>query len=264
MDAKSLLQSGRLSAAVEELSQEVRAHPADLSLRAFLFELLCLSGEYERAGRQLDVVAQQDARTEVGAQVYRNLLSAEKSRSRLMADGLIPDFLLKPPAFAMLHLEAVNRQREGHPEQARAALEKAAESETPAAGRADEQAFADFADQDSILGPLLEVFIHDRYVWLPFIQIRRLSINAPKTLRDLIWLPAILETVEGPAGGVFIPVLYSGSSRHPNELVRLGRITEWQELGEGLQGGMGQRVFFIDEGERAVLELRELEFDVAR
>ena len=264
MDAKTLLESGKLSAAVEQLSQDVRAHPVDSRLRTFLFELLCLAGDYERAGRQLDVIAQQDTKTEMGVEIYRGILAAEKARARLTSDGLMPDFLLKPPPFAMLHLEAVNRLREGHPAEARGLLEKAAESEAPAGGRADGQAFADFSDEDSVLGCLLELFLHDRYVWIPFAHIKHLSISAPKKLRDLIWIPATLETIEGPVGGVFIPVLYRDSWRHANDQVRLGRMTDWQELGEGLVGGMGQRVFFVDEGEKAILELRELEFGPAQ
>ncbi len=264
MDAKSLLEAGQLSAAVEQLSGDVRAHPLDSQLRTFLFELLCLSGEYQRAERQLDVIGQQDAKAEIGTQVYRNILTAEKSRSRLMTDGLKPDFLIQPPGFAILHLEALNRLREAHPAEARAALEKAAESEAQVSGRIDGQAFADFSDENAILGPLLEVIIHDRYVWLPFSQVKHLSINAPKKLRDLIWIPATLETVDGPAGAIFIPVLYYGSHRHSNDLVRLGRMTDWEDLGAGLLGGMGQRLFFVDEGEKPLLELREVEFDIVR
>jgi type VI secretion system protein ImpE len=264
MDAKTLFESGKLSAAVEQLSHDVRAHPVDVRQRTFLFEVLCLAGDYERAGRQLDVIAQQDAKTEVGVEVYRSIMVAEKARARLTSDGLMPDFLLQPPPFAMLHLEAVNRLREGHPAEARALLEKAAESEAPTGGRADGEAFADFSDGDSVLGPLLELFLHSRYVWIPFAQIKNLSIAAPKKLRDLIWIPATLETVEAPVGGVFIPVLYRDSWRHANDQVKLGRMTDWQELGEGLLAGMGQRIFFVDDGEKPILELRELAFGAAQ
>jgi type VI secretion system protein ImpE len=56
-----------------------------------------------------------------------------------------------------------------------------------------------------------------------------------------------------------VPVLYAGSEKDENEQVRLGRITEWVNLGEGLAGGVGQRTFIIDDGERSLLEIRELE-----
>jgi protein involved in temperature-dependent protein secretion len=57
---------------------------------------------------------------------------------------------------------------------------------------------------------------------------------------------------------VFLPVLYVGSEQHESEQVRLGRITEWVGLGGGLVGGAGQKTFIIDDGEKALLEIREL------
>ncbi len=38
MEAKELLDSGRLTAAIERLGQEVKAHPTDTQRRTFLFE----------------------------------------------------------------------------------------------------------------------------------------------------------------------------------------------------------------------------------
>ena len=93
MTAKELLDAGHLSAAVEQVNQEVRLHPIDSRLRTFLFELLCFAGDFQRAERQLDVISQQDAKAEVGVQVYRNVLIAEKARRRLFAEGLCPRFL---------------------------------------------------------------------------------------------------------------------------------------------------------------------------
>src|SRR5262245_54915497 len=55
MHAKELLDAGHLTAAIEQLTQEVRAHPTDVRQRIFLFELLCFTGDYQRAARPLDV-----------------------------------------------------------------------------------------------------------------------------------------------------------------------------------------------------------------
>ena len=92
--AKELLDAGELSAAIEELTIEVKANPTDIWRRTFLFELLCFAGELDRAERQIDVVGVQSAQAEVGVQVYRNLLKAERARSRLLSDGLQPHFIL--------------------------------------------------------------------------------------------------------------------------------------------------------------------------
>lgn len=260
MTVKELLDAGRLSAAIEQLTQEVKSHPADARLRTFLFELLCFAGEHQRAERQLDVISTQSATTEMGVQVYRNILAAEQARRRLFSEGLQPTFLFDAPPYARLHLEALNRLRENKPAEARTLLEESAQSRPPLAGQIDGQAFSEFQDGDELLGPCLEVIVQNKYAWLPFEQLKALRISAPTKLRDLLWIPATVETRTGPVGEVFIPVLYPGSSEGTDDQVRLGRMTGWQEVGEGLARGVGQRVFLLDDEERGLLDVREVEF----
>ncbi len=260
MKAKELLDAGHLAAAIEQLNQEVKSHPTDAQQRTFLFELLCFAGDYQRAERQLEVIGHQSTTAEVGVQVYRNALAAEQARRRLFSDGLRPGFVLDPPPYVHLHLEAVNRLREKRPAEARALLEESAQSRPPLAGRLDGQPFSDFQDGDDLIGPCLEVIIHRNYVWLPFEQIKSLRISPPKRLRDLIWIPATLETHKSPLGEVFLPVLYADSSEHPDDQVKLGRMTDWQAMGDGVMRGVGQRLFLVDDEERAMLQVREVEF----
>lgn len=263
MTAKELLDAGKLSAAIEQLNKEVRAHPADGRLRTFLFELLCFAGEYQRADRQLEVIGHQSASAEIGVQAYRQLMEAEKARQRLLSDGLQPNFLFPPPPYARLHLEALNRLRENRPAEARALLEEAGGSYPVVTGRLDGQPFADFQDSDVLIGPFLEVVIQGKYTWLPFAHIKRLQVSPPKKLRELLWTQARLETITGPAGEVFLPALYVGSSTSTDESIQLGRMTDWLPLGEGLTRGIGQRLFLVDDTERAILEVKDVEFDTS-
>src|SRR5438132_1529567 len=113
MKAKDLFDAGRLAAAIEQLSQDVRAHPADIGMRTFLFEALCFAGDYQRAGRQLEVLQQLNPQLETGIAFYRDVLAAEKMRLAVAAEDQLPVFLLKPPAFASLYLAALHRLREG-------------------------------------------------------------------------------------------------------------------------------------------------------
>jgi type VI secretion system protein ImpE len=256
--AKELLDAGHLSAAIEQLNHEVRAHPTDAHHRAFLFELLCFAGDYQRAARQLDVLGHQSATAEVGVQVYRNVLAAEEARQRLFTQGLRPHFLLPPPPYVHLHLEAINRLRENQPAAARTLLEQAERSRPCVSGQLAGQPFHDIRDSDELLAPFLEVFVHNQYVWLPFEQIQRLTIPAPQKLRDLLWLPARLEAHAGPIGGVFLPVLYVGSSAHADEQIKLGRMTDWQDAGAGVVRGIGQHLWLLDGNDQALLEVREM------
>lgn len=264
MKAKELLDAGHLSEAIEELNREVKAHPTDSRQRIFLFELLCFAGDYARARRQLDVIGTESAAAEAGVQIYRSILTAEEARHRLISDGLRPDFLFPPPAYVLQHLEAINRLRERQPEEARNLLEESANGRPSLPGSIDGQAFADFRDADDLIAPFLELIVHDKYVWLPFDAISRVQIAPPKQLRDLLWIPATVEPRHGRVGEVFVPVLYAGSTEHADDRVKLGRMTDWQTFGDGLALGVGQRLFFADEQERAMLEVRELRFDTGR
>lgn len=82
MGARELFSSGNLQAAINQLLQDVKSKPLDMHSRIFLFELLCFCGDFERAERQLDAIAQTsgDVKIEMGALVYRSVLQAEKSR----------------------------------------------------------------------------------------------------------------------------------------------------------------------------------------
>jgi type VI secretion system protein ImpE len=151
LKAKELLERGQLSAAIGQVTQDVKSKPADARARIFLFELLCLSGELERAEKQLEALGHQSAEMQIGTEVYRQVLQAEKQRRAVFDDGLSPTFLIEPPPYASLHIEALTLQREKNPGRARAVLEQAMELEPALSGKVDEQPFAEFSDSDVFL-----------------------------------------------------------------------------------------------------------------
>jgi len=57
----------------------LRDNPTDTRRRIFLFELLCFAGEYDRAEKQLDVLAQSGPEAATGALLYRAALAAERT-----------------------------------------------------------------------------------------------------------------------------------------------------------------------------------------
>jgi type VI secretion system protein ImpE len=262
MTAKELFDQGKLAAAITQLNAEVKSHPTDARLRTFLFELLCFAGDYQRADRQLEVLGQQGTSAEVGVQIYRKVLTAEQARLRLFSHSLKPHFLFSPPAYAALHLQAINRLRENRAIEARSLLEQAAEERPNVHGAINGQSFTDIQDSDVLIGPFLEAVVQGEYTWLPFTQIKHLRTDSPKRLRDLLWMQAILETFDGPKGEVFLPILYPGSATHADDQVKLGRMTDWQPIGEGLSRGFGQRLLLVDDEEHPILEIRELECEV--
>ncbi|MHB8971790.1 MAG: type VI secretion system accessory protein TagJ [Pirellulaceae bacterium] len=256
MTANELFQAGKLDEAIQAVTAEIKAKPAATERRTLLFELLCFAGQFDRAEKQLDVIAKQDADAEWAVQVYQNILAAERDRRRLFSDGLRPEFLLNPPAYVQLHLDAVNRLRDGQVAEAAELLNRSEQQRPVMAGEIDGQAVDEFRDCDDLFAPILELIILRDYIWLPLEQIRELEIEAPERPRDLIWAPArILLTDDSQRRG-YLPALYCGSHEQPDDQLKLGRLTDWRATDGGPVLGVGQRLFLAGEDVRSILDLR--------
>jgi len=106
---------------------------------------------------------------------------------------------------------------------------------------------------------VFELFVQDKYTWLPIEQTVRVEVAAPTQLRDLVWATVNVETRD-KAMKAFMPVIYARSSEHADDMVKLGRMTDWKEAGEGLFLAAGLRLFLIDGEEKSVFELGNVEF----
>ena len=258
--AQELLSAGSLSGAIQRLGQDLKSHPSDGQKRTFLFELLCFAGEYDRAERQLDVIGHQSTTSELGVRFYRNVLAGERARRQVFAAQRLPAFMIEPPAHVHRYLEAIKRLCAHQPAEARGLLEQAEQERPECSGRLNGTAFEDFRDADDVMAACLELIVNSQYVWLPFEQIACVTIAPPKRLRDLLWIPASVEPESGPSVEVLLPVLYPGSSNDPSDVVKLGRATEWRSEADGPSRGVGQRLFAVDADDRAMLEVRQIEF----
>jgi type VI secretion system protein ImpE len=230
--ARQLFQAGQLNEAVRALSAEVRDNPTDVRRRTFLFELLCFQGEYDRAEKHLNLLADGNKQAEMGAILYHSALHAQRLRLDQFKKNDLPTL-------------APMRQF---------------------SGAINEQPFETIVDADPRIGARLELFAAGAYLWIPFEHILSIEVQAPSKLRDLLWAPALVRT--GPSfkdkelGEVMIPVLYPLSHTHPNDAVRLGRETHWQDTEGGEPIPIGQKLFLVDGEEFPLLEVRKLEFAV--
>lgn len=261
MNATGLYEAGRLGAAIEAQTEEVEGSPGDPSKRLFLVELLLFAGDLEQARCHAEAITYQDPALDAAVAVYRKLVEAEQARRGFLTGGLTPGFLGEPAGHLRLRLDAANRIREGRPEEAAEALERANEAVPPVQGRLNGQPFQSLRDTDDVFSGVLEVMAHGRYFWVGLEQVRLLKMNPPRFPRDLIFVPAYLE-LEEEQGEIFLPALYPGSHEHPDDQVKLGRLTEWKELDSGLTLGAGQHTFLRDDVEIGLLEVREWRLDV--
>lgn len=259
--ANDLLRAGDLKAAIEVVTREVKNNPTNSNSRTFLFELLSFAGEFDRAEKQLEAIGHQDMKTEMGTIVYRNNLKAERERLHLFKQGVQPSFLTEPPEYVDWQLNAINYFRLGKLQEAREFLDRAEEARPAFKGTADGKPFADFRDYNDFVAPVFELIVKNQYVWLPIEHVRSIEIHPPKNLRDLLWTPVTVESIDGTVGEVYIHALYCGSSEHENDMVKLGRMTDWQELEEGFYTGSGLRAFLVDDEDKALFDLKLIEFD---
>ena len=253
-----LLTEHSLQPALTRLQDQVRREPANPKHRIFLFQLLAVLGQWERALNQLNVLAEMDASSLPMVQTYREALRCELLRAEVFAGRRSPLIFGDPEPWTALLLEALRLTAEGHYQQAASMREQAFEAAPTTPGVIDQQPFAWIADADSRLGPMLEAIIHGRYFWIPFQRIASVKLEAPADLRDLVWTPADFTWINGGETVGLIPTRYPGSQTSADPAVQLSHKTEWLEPADGVYLGMGQRLWVSDAGEHPLLDARLL------
>lgn len=232
MSVSALFQAGKLADTIGALAADLRNDPTDVRKRTFLFEMLCFAGEFDRAEKHLDFLADASKEASLGAWLYRAALHAERVRQDMFMDGAFP---------------------------------VAATGLGPAVASVNGGPASAVTDADPRIGARLEVFAAGQYTLIPFAQLSSVVMEAPKRLRDLLWAPARIQPAEAYKGAelgeVLVPVLSPLSWRHPDDAVRLGRLTEWDEAGGDDAYPVGQKLLVVGEEEAVpFLELRTLEF----
>lgn len=260
MDSKDLIKAGRLTEARKQLIEEVKSAPSDLARRTILFQVLSFYGEWDKAERHLDAIAARDSSAEIGVQVYKNLIHAEKERMDVLQGIRRPSFLTKSPPYLEMYFAAWGKLTEKKIDEASELYNKIEAEHPIISGTIDGKGFSGFRDIDTFLSFFLEAIVHERYIWIPFESLREISIESPKTLFDLLWIRARITIWEGLTTNCYLPILYPESRAHEDDRVKLGRMTDWISLGGPYSKGMGQHVFQIGEEEMAILEIREVLF----
>lgn len=231
MTAKELFNAGHVQDAEKSLGAYLRDHPTDVAQRTFLFELLCFSGQYDRAEKHLGILAEGAQKAQLGAILYYSALHAEKTRHELFRTEQYPTTPAAPSPKGTLN---------GKP-------------------------FESITDADPEVGPRLEVFAAGAYLWIAFEHITSIVIPPPKRLRDTLWAPAMVLT--GPEfkgtdlGEVLLPCIYPFSWKNSDEALWLGRTTEWCVDENDREYPMGQKILLVDGKEVPLLEVRSIEFE---
>jgi type VI secretion system protein ImpE len=254
--AEQAVREGDLPSALHKLQEQIRNRPADAELRIFLFQLLCVLGQWERAQTQLQLAADLDAGALAMAQMYREAIRCEMLRTEVFAGRKSPVVFGEPAEWIALLVESLASAT--NTAQAQGLRERAFEAAPTSAGTIDGQAFEWIADADMRLGPLCEAIINGQYYWVPFERIARIDLEAPADLRDVVWMPAYFQFANGGETVGVIPTRYPGSQESDDAQVRLARKTLWIEGPADVFSGVGQRVLTTDAGEHALMDIRSI------
>jgi type VI secretion system protein ImpE len=232
MTAQELFKAGKLGEAITALNAQLRDNPTDQRGRTFLFELLCFSGDLDRAEKQLNILEQDGNKDSMLATLlYKTALAGERMRAGMFESKSYPK-------------QAVNGKT------------------TLVRGKLNGKEFTTLSDADPRIGARLELFAAGDYLWISFEDIASVHIEPPKRLRDLFWIPAKVGT--GPSfrsrelGEILLPALSPLSWQHADDEVKLGRVSEWCEDEQSEIAPFGQKNLLVDGEEFPLLEVREL------
>jgi type VI secretion system protein ImpE len=254
MSPTELFEEARLTEAVAAQEKLVRARPDDVGERLIFCDLLAFAGDRDAVRRHLDEVSIKAPDLADYIAEWRRLVAADDRRHA----GAAPDFIIDPPPHVRPRLDAADRLRLD-PVAGIADLIDVAEEMTPwVEGHLDGRPFDGWRDADDLLGPVVELFHADRYVWVPTEQVRKLRLEPVDGLRDRLYRPATVWLTDGRDWEVFVPALYTGSAQHPEDGIRTGAGVDWIETA-GLMRGVGSRTFLFGDEELSLDEFRQVE-----
>lgn len=252
-NVKELIQQGELTKACEILGQELKDDPLSTEKRALYVELLCVSGELEKADNQLDMMVRQNPDFLIGAVNLRQLIRAMQSRIDFYngADTASIFFEADTELQTLLELRLALKEERFDDAQSIAHKLEHARKKTPV--QINDEQYADVRDLDDSLCGYIELFGTDgKYYVTNFSNIDYLEIKAPESLIETVLRRVEVSIKDGPSGEAFLPVIYAESAT-PMEL--LGRETDWAERSDQLFTGVGQKMWLVGEQALAITDI---------
>lgn len=260
MNADDLLRDGDLDGARAALVEVVRSKPADPGARMFLFQLLALLGEWDKARTQLNAFVSLSPEAGMLGAAYGAAIDAERLRGEVFAGRAAPPVLTRDSPWAQDLAAAIGHFAAGRVDDGEAARERAFDAAPETPGTLDGVDFDWIADADGRFGPAFEVIIAGQWGIMPFEAIASITSEGPRDLRDVVWYPVQLETRKGQSVAAMLPARYPGSETAAAATERLGRSTGWIDRPWG-QAGSGQHIWSLSGGEdRDLLSVRSLKF----
>ncbi|OZA11269.1 MAG: virulence protein SciE type [Rhodobacterales bacterium 17-64-5] len=263
MTPEEQLKAGDPAGALAALQVLVKARPGDAKLRIFLFQLLCILGQWDRAIRQLKVCGELDPGALQMCQAYREAIICEVYREKVFAGDKAALVFGEPQEWLAWLMEAQKMLAKGEVAAAADLRARAFEAAPGSAGDMDGTRFEWIADADMRIGPVLEAIVNGRYFWLPFAQIRQITFDPPTDLRDAVWTAANIKLANEGSVVALLPSRYPFSGQKGDAAEKLSRATNWTDAGSETFVGLGQKLLSTDQGDVALLDARLIKFDAS-
>ena len=249
-----------IPATLSRLTMTLRAQPADQQARMFLFQLLCVDGQWEKAHAQVRALAQLSPEAQMLAAVYGKTIAGESARTACFAGRGKAALLIDPSGWAADLIAAIDAEVAGDAARGVQMRSDSFDRCPPIFGTVDGRPFGALYDGDMRFGPTLEAIVAGRWGMIPFSAIDEIITSGPVDLRDLVWLPAEIRIREGPSLAAMLPVRYPGVERETHDDLRLARRTEWRDTPYAVHGA-GQRMWTTDAGDDVgILSFRHITF----
>ena len=101
--ADGMVRAGELQEALKSLQAQIRRDPSNAKSRVFLFQLLAVLGQWDRAMTQLNVAAELDATNLLMAQMCRVALNCEALRTEIFLGARSPILFGEPQEWVTEH-----------------------------------------------------------------------------------------------------------------------------------------------------------------
>ena len=125
-------------------------------------------------------------------------------------------------------------------------------------GHVDGREFEGLRDTDDRFASAFELLVGANYVWLPFEQVRRLTLAPAAGALDAAFRPVQIWLTTGEDVTAVLPLVYPESHTEDGTFAA-GQDTDWRTAGGGVTCGVGARVLLAGDDEVTLAECRQFE-----
>ncbi|VAW45393.1 Protein of avirulence locus ImpE [hydrothermal vent metagenome] len=255
LSAKDCYLEGNLTAAISAISEEISNEPNNANKRAFLVELLCFNGDFDRADKQLNALVILDPSVALSVGTWRQLIRAAQTRYDVYESGAIPEVIEAPTPRIQDSLALLLALRENRTDDCAKLISKI-DSKPNHEYSINNQLVNGLRDLDDINAGIFEVMASNgKYFWVDFSQVIELHFSPPERPLDLLWRKATISLINGTEGEVFIPSIYHGSKN--DDAMKLGKKTDWVEHNSVING-QGLRTWLVGDEDLSIMDITSI------